>query len=91
MRHPEAGAVAAFWSRHWGCQERNSYGIGSIIALLKQCRVDSKPVALDLVQTQAREHTAVLSYLPAIGKRALLTLQACDVSSVELELPCSEL
>lgn len=32
--------------------KNHSGGVGSIKALLKQCRVDSKPVALDLVQTQ---------------------------------------
>lgn len=66
MRHPEAGAVE-FWSRHWVCQERNTHGTGFINALLKQCRVDSKPVALDLVQTQGCKPVGMESYLPAFG------------------------
>lgn len=66
MRHPEAGAVE-FWSRHWVCQERNTHGTGFINALLKQCRVDSKPVALDVVQTQGCKPVGMESYLPAFG------------------------
>lgn len=74
MYHPEAGAVE-FWSRHWVCQKRNAHGIGSINASLKQCRVDSKPVALALVQSQGCTHTGMESYLPAFGKRPWLMLQ----------------